>query len=553
MEVVTISLQSDDSMKDILQVVKQVSAHHVVFICPRNFAPLTDTSFLKKLKSVAESSEKGIAFVVFQKFVRDIMKSQNMNVYSVMPIEFVDVPSQEIKIILDKKQATKNKIKKTEEVPVAFTSTKTKPVFATHKIEQKGLRKPIRGKIFFGFLFFILLLTSVWAWISPSATVVLKLKVSVIPVTQNVLITLPEAEVPIKEQELPRVDGIFVETEVTGTDIFPSTGRRYDLTNAHGKVTLFNETRFEKFLLPSRLATFDGMVFRFEENVIIPPRNADGAGRAVVEITADSYEEEDENEIKKPIGARGNIEAGTDLFFPALRSESRELYYARANKGPLVGGSTLIHYFIQDGDFEAIKDVLIAKFRVRGVDQLRSEIENRSEREKGKYVLLDDPRLLQTEPVRMDFPEDIIGQEVQTFEVPAQIRFKGVVFDQSQAVDFLTEKLRVTQDHRKKLLEIDPISANYQVMESEFLEEEKWIKLSVEMQGVETLDIHSDSVSAREWREKLRQDIAGKSVQEVRGILTNYSEIENVLDIKVSPFWAESLPNIFDRIEFEIR
>ena len=48
----------------------------------------------------------------------------------------------------------------------------------------------------------------------------------------------------------------------------------------------------------------------------------------------------------------------TELIFPALRSESRELYYARANKGPLVGGSTLIHYFI---DINSIKRSIFGK------------------------------------------------------------------------------------------------------------------------------------------------------------------------------------------------
>ena len=548
MEVTPISLQDTDSVKDILQVVKQVPTNKIVFICPRHFAILSDTSFLKKLKEAGETEKKELSFVVMQKFVRDSMKSQNLKVHSVMPTEFLDAERQEVKAILNGEPKKETPTENEEEAPVAFTATKTKPVFSTHKIENEGRRKPIRGKIFFGFLIVIILLIGTWAWISPRATVTLKLKVSVIPVTQNVVVTLPEADVSDKEKNLPMVDGIFVETEVIGTEIFPSTGRRYDLTDAHGKVTLMNETKYEKFLLPSRLATEDGIVFRFEDKVIIPPRNEDGAGRFVVEIRADQYDEDE-----KPIGERGNIQAGTDLIFPALRSESRELYYARANKGPLVGGSTLTHYFIEEGDFEAVKDILIDKFRVQGVDQLRTEIENRSEREKGKYVLLDDPRLLKTETVRLEFPEDLIGQEVQTFEVPAHVRLMGIVFDQSQVAKFLTEKLRATQDHRKKLIKIDPVSAQYRVMESEFLEEEKWVKLSVEMQGVETLDIDSDSISAREWREKLKKEIAGRSTKDVRGILTNYPEIENVLDMKISPFWAESLPSIFNRIEFKIK
>ncbi len=548
MEVVSVFLKDSDSVKDILQVVKAVPAEKIIFICPRNFAILTDTSFLKKLKEAGATETKELEFVVMQKFVRDIMKSQGMKVYSVIPTEFLDTERQEVKVILEKEPATKTQETVEEGEPVVFTSTKTKPVFSTQKIEQAGRRKPIRGKIFFAFLIVIILLIGVWAWISPRATVTLKLKMSVIPITQNVIVTLPEAEVPKEEKYLPAVDGIFVETEIIGTEVFPSTGRRYDLTDAHGKVTLFNETKFEKFLLPSRLATETGEVFRFADNAVIPPRNENGAGRFVVEIKADQYDEDG-----KPIGERGNIEAGTELIFPALRSASRELYYARANKGPLVGGSTLTHYFIEEGDFEAVEELLIEKFRVQGVDKLRIEIENRSEREKDKYVLLDDPRLLKTEVVSIDFPQDTVGQEVQTFEVPAHIRLMGIVFDQSQVAEFLTEKLQDTQDHRKKLIRIDPVSAQYRVMESEFLEDEKWVKLSVEMKGVETLDINSDAVSAQEWREKLKKEIAGKEATQVCGILTNYPEIENVIDIKISPFWAEHLPSLFDSIEFKIK
>ncbi len=547
MNVITVSLQDGDSVKDILQIVKQAPNEKIIFICPRNFAILSDISFLKKLKSTAEEGTVEISFVVFQKFVRDIMKSQELTVHPVMPTEFLDAPRREVKELLGKTPAPQAQPQSTEEAPVVFTSTKTKPVFSTQKIEQEGIRKPIRGKIFFGFLLVILLLIGIWAWISPRAVVKLKLNVSVIPITQNIIVALPEAKVPDKEKFLPRIDGIFVETEVIGTETFPSTGRKYDITDAYGKVTLFNETNFEKFLLPSRLSTPEGVIFRFADKVRIPPRNESGPGRFVVDVKADPY---DENE--KPIGERGNIPAGTDLFFPALRSDSRELYYARANQGPLVGGSTLTHYFIQEGDFEAIEGILIEKFRVQGVDQLRSEITNRSEREKDKYVLLDDPRLLKTDVVSMEFPEEIIGQELQTFEVPAHIRLLGIVFDQSQVSEFLTEKLRATQDQRKKLIKIDPASAQYQVMDSEALEKDRWVKLSVEMKGVETLDINSESVSAQEWRDKLKKEIAGKTAIEVRGILTNYPEIENVLDIKLSPFWAESLPSIFDRIEFEI-
>ncbi len=300
--------------------------------------------------------------------------------------------------------------------------------------------------------------------------------------------------------------------------------------------------------MPSRLQAPNGAIFRFLEAVEIPPRSTEGPGRQSVQVVADEYDEE-----KKPIGDRGNIDAGTELFFPALRPESRELWYAKANLGPLVGGSTLTHYFLQDNEFERVQEVLIETLRVRAVDQLRAEIANRSLREKKKYVLLDDPRLLKAELLQADFPAGLIGQELQTFQVPGRIKVSGIVFDQQEVVHFLTEKLRQRQDNRKKLLHLDQQSTEYEVLELEPLDIGKWLKLSVEMQGIETLDMESDALSAIEWRDNLRREIAGKKLSEAQSILTNFADIERVLNLEISPFWADQLPKLHDRIHFEIQ
>jgi hypothetical protein len=550
MKYVKITLSPGDSVAHIMGIFSKIKTPKIIFICPRNYSLLSDITFLKKIQKTAQEQEKEIAFVSPQKFARDALKIQKISTYSTITKEIQEGSEKKIKDFYDSIKATKNIQQEKEIIKKLSHKSSQTPKFEMHKIEGERNEKPLRGKIFFGFLCIILILVAIWMWISPKAIISLKPKISIAPIMQNIMVVFPETELQPEDEFLPQIQGIFTQTEVTGTETFPSTGRRYDLTNARGKVTLFNETSKPKFLIPSRLSTVDGTIFRFSENVTIPPHDGQIPGRSAIDIVADEYDEDG-----NPIGNRGNIEAGTELFFPALREESRELYYARANKGPLVGGSTLTHYLLAEGDFEGIRETLISTFRVRGTEYLRDEIKNRSQREGKSYVLLDDPRLLKHELLEANFSDYLVGDEVQTFDVMAKLQLAGVVFDQTEVTQFLTKKLRQTQDHRKKLLHIDENSASYRVLDADHISLEKgqWVKLSVEMQGVEMLDIDSDSPDAREWQKTLKKEIAGKSISEAKNILTNYSEIDHVLDIKISPFWAEKLPEIFNQIEFEIQ
>lgn len=421
------------------------------------------------------------------------------------------------------------------------------PKFSTRRIENTHGESSARGKIFFIFFGVVIFLLSVWLWLAPSAKITIKSRVSPIPVTQNFLISMPSSEIPEDSQTLPQMSGIYVQTEVRETEVVPATGRRYDITDAKGKVTLYNETTQPKFLLPSRLESPEGVIVRFDQEVIIPPHDGNKAGSVVIEVRADPLDEDGD-----PIGDKGNLLAGTEFVFPALREESRELYYAKANKGPLVGGSTLTHYFVREEDKDLSQASLFEVFKIRGVDRLREEVTNRSNREGKHYILLDGSKLLRSELKDFVFPEQLMGQEVQTFEVSGAVFVSGVVFDQTPIVDLLEEKVEQNQDARKKLLRVDPTSVTYRVLDAEPLETQQWVKLSVSGTGIETLDLNPRYEWAAQWFENLKRQIADRNVSEVRGLLANDPEIEEVLNIKVSPFWATKMPRLWERIEFEL-
>lgn len=577
MKILRVSLQSSDSLKKILHCLKHASAHKIVFECPRGFLLFSDISVLKKIKESAEKYQRTCVFVTQQSFLKKILTFQNFTVHDSFPETDDEVESCVLDDFLDDTpKAQKNpsrEIDLTSSEQKKKTSESSDPPssqkfsFVLHSIESdEPDKKPIRGKLFFAGLALIGILIAILLWISPKAIITLKPEVSVIPITQNFIIQLP-GTTSDKEVLLPVLQGIYVENEVKESQTFPTTGKRYELTNAYGSVTLFNETNTEKFLVPSRLSTADGVIVRFSESVTIPPKQGDEPGTVIVQVVADEYDEKG-----NPIGHRGNVPAGTDFIFPALREELQELYYARANRGPLVGGSTLTHYFMADDDIAKTKEFLEESFRQRALEKLRQEIKQRSLREKKNYVLIDHPQLLKSEVVEEEFPEDLIGAPVETFDVYVHLTLKGLVFDQQEVLEFLKEKIQETQDARKKLIHIDDVSADYSVLppprlvlydetpkkeedsEPELLlhNDENQVKISVQMKGIEMFDFYASSLVSEEWRQSLKNEIAGKTKQEALGILTNFPEIENVSDIYVAPFWSDSIPHFFDKIEFVV-
>ena len=210
---------------------------------------------------------------------------------------------------------------------------------------------------------------------------------------------MSEAEITEENEQLPKVKGITPQTIIEDTEIIVPSGREYEVTNAKGKLTLFNETNVEKYLIPSRLKDPTGVIIRTQSSVTIPPKANGKAGQVVVDVIADEYDEDE-----RPIGLRGNLDAGTELYFPALREDLKEVYYARTNKGPLVGGSTLTKYIVTPEDEELAKERMIENFRDRGIQELMREVKGRSKREGSSQILMEKNQLLKNRLIRFLIP-----------------------------------------------------------------------------------------------------------------------------------------------------
>jgi hypothetical protein len=284
-----------------------------------------------------------------------------------------------------------------------------------------------------------------------------------------------------------------------------------------------------------------------QNEVTIPPKVGEEPGQIAVRVVADEFDASE-----TPIGQRGNLPAGTDLFFPGLRAETREFYYAKANLGPLVGGSTLINYFVQEEDSTLAEPLLASSLRIQAVDSLKTELESRSARENKDYVLIEQASVLRG--AMTDFTYDPLqtGQPQQTFEVGGSLVLSGLVFDQDDIIEIMSDKLKKSQDDRKKIVNIDTSSVEYRILDTEMYEEDNWVKLSVTITGVETLDFEADNEFARDWQQSIKREIIGLSVDSARGILLNHPEIEEIVKFEIRPFWLQQLPVIVDQIDLDI-
>ncbi|NCP67808.1 hypothetical protein GW777_05725 [Candidatus Peregrinibacteria bacterium] len=548
-KLIKIRLKAGDKPGDVLQYLKNTKAKQVCLIIERDFLVVTESSFIQRLQGVLKIIKAEVWFVTQKQYFQSVLSQHKMRVQGYEPEQFADIETKTLSQIQGKVAAQKNAF---EARPIEFkpklqSTTTTKPQFSTRKIENIGHERSLRGIYFFIVLVLIGALGWLYFWVSPQANIVIKPRINTTEVTQNLVLGLPGAVWDVNDENLPKITGIEIQTEKVETQAFASTGRTYNVTNASGQVTLFNTTREPKYFLPSRLQSEDGVIVRMQNEVTVPPANADGPGSIAVQVVADEFDEEG-----NPVGQRGNLEAGTELFFPGLRSETRELYYGKANLGPLVGGSTLTRYFVQEEDSVLAQPLLAESLRIQAVDSLKTELDSRSEREQRDYVLIEQASVLQSELIDFQYDETQTGQDLQAFEVQGTLKLSGLVFDQSQVIDIMSQKLEESQDDRKKIVNIDASSIDYRILETEKFPEDKWIKLSVTITGVETLDFEANNQFAREWQQGIKKEIIGLSVDSARGLLLNHPEIEEIVKLEIKPFWLQQLPVIVDQIKLDI-
>ncbi|MFH0776016.1 MAG: hypothetical protein V1936_00175 [Patescibacteria group bacterium] len=334
-----------------------------------------------------------------------------------------------------------------------------------------------------------------------------------------------------------------------------ATGQIFEGTTAHGEVTLFNRLNREKFLVPSRLRSPEGIIFKTKKAVTIPPAVGGEYGSVSVEVEACETDDQKCDCISEPgscqgnfIGDRGNL--GPSFFtFPAIPSLSPALFWGESKK-TFTGGVTKITKFISKEDLANVKETVAREVQDLAKEELRTLIDQKNQIEKRTLTLLDDPKAIQVEIISIDVPPKLENVQQPDFVVAVSARVRAVAYESDDLRALLFNQLETKVHPEKSLVKINFDNAALNLEEVNFAAGR--VKLAATIDGVEEYDLSTETEAGARLVSKLKARILGRSVAEAEAYIRNLPEVSNAV-ISSWPFWARTIPELAENVKFRVK
>lgn len=321
------------------------------------------------------------------------------------------------------------------------------------------------------------------------------------------------------------IPGRFFEEDVEKSEQFRSTGLSQEVGKAQGKIQVFNShspstpitlragTRF--------LSSDNGKIFRSPEKIYLPAAKII-QGKAVpssVEITVEAQE------------AGENYNIGPSNFsLPGLAGNP--LYYTiyAESQSSMSGGFVKEVKIVSAEDIANAQDSLLRTLFREANDFLRNRISE-------DFVLLEKAVSEEESDVRCLQKS---GGEYVEFSCQGNIKIKGLGFKLSDLKALSGKFVAKIISPSEKLVEG---SLNFEYLSQNLILEKGKMILDLKIEGATYKDIPIET---------LKEQVEGKSKEEIREIiLNNYPQIEST-SVKFWPFWMKKAPKTSERIKIEL-
>ena len=334
--------------------------------------------------------------------------------------------------------------------------------------------------------------------------------------SQAKIIIVPEQEafahklqIPIKEIIAAgdkAVSGRVVEQEVATTETFSIDSASEVPSVAEGQITIHNKTaaRNQQLVAKTQFSSESGIIVRLKEGVTV---------KAGESVTAAAYADQ--------AGKDGEVEPGK-FEIVKLKSDKDKIYGEVTAK--FTGGTKAINIVSQET-----------------MDKATSETEN-----KLKELAADKLAALAPEADKENIVISVISlkpsaqvgdTDIPSFTIEAAAVGRAIIFDQEAAKSIIKQDLAESIPVNKIVSRIDEgsfaarpdASATY-------------------------LDASIDATLIPKFSDAVfnKKDIMGLNRDEVRKYFRKITGIDNV-DVKFSPFWVRSVPNLEDHVDIEIK
>lgn len=382
-------------------------------------------------------------------------------------------------------------------------SDETEEVYYPPEAERISLSS--YKKTALGFLSLAVLLLTAIAYVSFA-----RATVTVVPrITENeVEITAGVRSDPAEGEVLGEVKTITLE----GERIEAVTGETRELpANAVGNVKVINNSPRPMLLVATtRLLSKEGVLFRLKKAVTVSSKSSVAA-----EVYAD-----------KP-GKEGNIPP-TSFTIPGLSQEMQKQIYA-TSEAAMTGG-VVMRVGVGQEDVNRAAEEVAKQIMENG----SSEIKKMWEAGLGNAEIYQ-KKILSAEA---DPP---IGSDAKSFKVKAKVQITGVRYDKEKLYALAEAKLKEKSGADVSLVSTDMENFDIEVVKVD--SETNIATLRAKLKGRFSITEHSQVLDP--------DQLVGLTKSSAESYLRGFHSVESV-EIKISPFWLQRLPNLKDRINIKV-
>lgn len=376
----------------------------------------------------------------------------------------------------------------------------------------------------------------------PGTTVLLTAKSNVIEHSANITFANYEANKSLLDRKPAKVLALYpVEAKVQRKITHLSSGKIFQGENAKGVITIINTRGSPWQLIPkTRFQTPDGLVFRISQPVSVPANL-----RLDVSVTADEFDA-----FGQPIGERGNI-GPARFFLPGLSADNQKLLYGES-RAPMAGGKTVVKKQIIEDDLKAATQRMQKELEQAALDELQKTVDEKTVLlgKNAKFALLKGKGAYSSTDLKIEIPPSLAGQPLTQFEVSGNAKASGVYFNMEELLDIMRTELKGKKNPQKRLVKIDEESMTYRIFDTDL--NAKTMKVTATMKAIEEYDLDPSKMAGENLIEKIKENIAGKRIQDAKDYIINLPEIARV-EIKSWPAWAPTIPTVPDNIDVEVK
>lgn len=530
-----IYLEVSDGIAEAVERLKRAKNDEVVLVVPQRALLLQGVINLKILKRQAEAIGKTISLVSRDEVGRNFAQQAGLKVLEKLGDEAAEAggeviqpaPTGELSSIPAGGKRPVIKYKKYEPKPKIVVEKGQADMPPEPADEKPPAIRPVRStriqlklerhhQIFIGFVVVgLIILGSVGFFILPKAHVSLEVQSEVF--NQSFTLMLAD-ERDVQAAGSNVLAGRFVELTREDVSSFQASGEENKGDKAEGQINIVNHTGvIQGLVVNTRFQSSNGLIFRIQNEILVPPARSGTPGQATVAAVADEG------------GTKYNVSAPVRLTVPGLGDTGVDLVYGEVS-GNFTGGTDDITRVVSEEDIEqaregASKNIFVA-----------AEAEIKEELKRGEELI---PELVQNDIIDV-VPSVSAGAKKDQFEMRVQSRSWVILVSRVDLFEAIANAAAFEIPEGKQVTENTVQNAKMEVVESNFLNHQ--IKLLITLDG---------RVGPEIDREAIVSDLANKSIAEAEELLRELPEVTSAT-VEMWPTFVTRIPMLVGNIRLHI-